>query len=346
MKKIVKKRTGGKIDPSLQKKRDRNIARVNKNNSKGTKALGEGNTKKAHRKFDKADKLDERRVKFTERKKKALKKKVPKKSIDGWSGNTTAGQMKTGGPTTKTTTNKRGTTRSITLPDFSKGRRHNRKAVATATKTKKNGKSVTISTTGIGKGKGHLGAHTKTKTKKDGTTKIKKITLKKAGKAINKADKKIDALKRKKLYKAAKTAKPSNSGVKAHVAPKRKTGGTTPPSKNGKFSGPQMVRPKKKVEPEYIIKNGKIHGKNPLYVKKKTGGAVKKRVVKKFTDPSGGKIKSVETKRKLKETYKGTDGFKSKQKTNRITGSSKTVSKAKGTKKVVTKRKMPKASKS
>lgn len=83
MKKIVKKKTGGNVDSRLQKKRDKNMARVKKNESKGSQALKKGNTKKASRKFDKADKLDERRVKFTQRK------------------------MKTGGSTTKKVTNKR-----------------------------------------------------------------------------------------------------------------------------------------------------------------------------------------------------------------------------------------------
>jgi hypothetical protein len=61
------------------------------------------------------------------------------------------------------------------------------------------------------------------------------------------------------------------------------------------------------------------------------------RHVEKGTDPSGGKWKSVETKKKLKEKYKGEDGFKSKQVTNRKTGERKTVTKAKGGKRVVVK---------
>lgn len=59
--------------------------------------------------------------------------------------------------------------------------------------------------------------------------------------------------------------------------------------------------------------------------------------VEKGEDPSGGKWKSVETKKKLKEKYKGADGFKSKQVTNRKTGERKTITKAKGGKRVVVK---------
>jgi hypothetical protein len=59
------------------------------------------------------------------------------------------------------------------------------------------------------------------------------------------------------------------------------------------------------------------------------------RHVEKGTDPSDGKWKSVETKKKLKEKYKGVDGYKSKQVTNRETGERKTVTKAKGSKKEV-----------
>ena len=55
---------------------------------------------------------------------------------------------------------------------------------------------------------------------------------------------------------------------------------------------------------------------------------LKKRVVQKGADSSGGKWKSVETKRKRKETYKK-DGYKSKQVTNRKTGATKTVTKSK-----------------
>jgi hypothetical protein len=61
------------------------------------------------------------------------------------------------------------------------------------------------------------------------------------------------------------------------------------------------------------------------------------RHVEKGTDPSGGKWKSVETKKKLKEKYEGADGFKSKQVTNRKTGERKTITKAKGGKRVVVK---------
>jgi len=158
---------------------------------------------------------------------------------------------KSGGPTTKSVTDKHGTERSVTLPDLSKGRRPNRKAVATATKTKKNGKSVTISTTGIGEGKGRLGAHTKTKTKKDGTIKkVKKITLKKAGKAINKADKKIDAVKSKNLKKDIKKIKSNGRSTSIRTAPKMNLGG---PGDNKK--------------PKLIIKNGKIYNPGITYTK-------------------------------------------------------------------------------
>jgi len=60
------------------------------------------------------------------------------------------------------------------------------------------------------------------------------------------------------------------------------------------------------------------------------------RHVEKGTDSSGGKFKSVETKNKLKEKYKK-DGYKSKQVTDRRTGERKTVTKAKGGKRVVVK---------
>lgn len=60
-----------------------------------------------------------------------------------------------------------------------------------------------------------------------------------------------------------------------------------------------------------------------------------KRHVEKGEDPSGGKWKSVETKKKLKEKYKGEDGYKSKQVTNRETGERVTTTKAKGSKKEV-----------
>ncbi len=49
-----------------------------------------------------------------------------------------------------------------------------------------------------------------------------------------------------------------------------------------------------------------------------------KRHVEKGEDPSGGKWKSVETKKKLKEKYKGADGYKSKKVTDRNTGDTKT----------------------
>lgn len=59
------------------------------------------------------------------------------------------------------------------------------------------------------------------------------------------------------------------------------------------------------------------------------------RHVEKGTDDSGGKWKSVETKKKLKEKYKGEDGYKSKQVTNRKTGEIKsTVTKTPGGKEV------------
>ena len=59
------------------------------------------------------------------------------------------------------------------------------------------------------------------------------------------------------------------------------------------------------------------------------------RHVEKGEDDSGGKWKSVETKKKLKEKYKDADGNKSKQVTNRKTGERKTITKAKGGKRVV-----------
>ena len=216
MKKIVKKRTGGNTP-----KQDRLAKKELKTYDKYTKARSAGEAKKSGKLYDK---LQKRQI----------------KTMDSGAAPVV---YKSGGPTTKSVTDKHGTERSVTLPDLSKGRRPNRKAVATATKTKKNGKSVTISTTGIGEGKGSLGAHTKTKTKKDGTIKkVKKITLKKAGKAINKADKKIDAVKSKNLKKDIKKIKSNGRSTSIRTAPKMNLGG---PGDNKK--------------PELIIKNGKIY---------------------------------------------------------------------------------------
>ena len=193
---------------------------------------------------------------------------------------------KTGGPTTKSVTNKRGTKRSVTLPDLSKGRRSNRKAVATATKTKKNGKSVTISTTGIGKGKGSLGAHTKTKTKKDGTIKkVKKITLKKAGKAINKAVKKINTVKSKNLKKDIKKIKSNGRSTSIRTAPKMNLGG---PGDKRKPRPTKPVRPTTTKPPGWekreAARKAKVKNKprtNVLQPLVKTGGAIKKRAKRK-----------------------------------------------------------------
>tara|TARA_R100001463_G_C3538916_1_gene222240 strand:- start:1203 stop:1496 length:294 start_codon:yes stop_codon:yes gene_type:complete len=68
----------------------------------------------------------------------------------------------------------------------------------------------------------------------------------------------------------------------------------------------------------------------PNYIRKKR----KNRHVEKGTDDSGGKWKSVETKNRLKETYKK-GGYKSKQVTDRKTGEIKsTVTKTPGGKEV------------
>jgi hypothetical protein len=68
----------------------------------------------------------------------------------------------------------------------------------------------------------------------------------------------------------------------------------------------------------------------PNYIRKKR----KNRHVEKGTDDSGGKWKSVETKNRLKETYKK-GGYKSKQVTDRKTGEIKsTVTKTSGGKEV------------
>jgi hypothetical protein len=55
---------GNKKAAKLVKKRQKNLARVEKLNKKGIDA---GNFKKTIRKFKKADKLDEKRAKFTKR---------------------------------------------------------------------------------------------------------------------------------------------------------------------------------------------------------------------------------------------------------------------------------------
>jgi hypothetical protein len=58
---------GNKKAAKLVKKRQKNLARVEKLNKKGIDAGAKGNFKKKIRKFKKADKVGEKRAKFTKR---------------------------------------------------------------------------------------------------------------------------------------------------------------------------------------------------------------------------------------------------------------------------------------